>query len=241
VGAEFGKGALTWRYPRSSAQREKFPVMNARLVGSKLCPFLQRIVITFHEKQLPFELEHIDVAKKPAWFLALSPLGRHPLLQVEGHVLFESTAIVELVEESGGPALLPADRYLRAENRAFIEAASEAFRALFAMVGAKDASTHDAAVQQLRAKLEPFEARLQGPWFNGAELSLVDAAMAPLLQRITWLDELGHSRGVLQERPKLVAWRDALLSRPSVAASSHPEARAWCAALPLPRQRAASA
>lgn len=215
--------------------------MRPKLVGSKLCPFLQRIVITFTEKQLPFELELVDLARKPEWFLALSPLGRHPLLQVEGHVLFESVAVTEFVDESAPPALLPADPYLRADNRAFIETTSEAFRALFAVAGAKEVSAHEAAMQQLRAKLAPFEARTRGPWFNGAAFSLVDAAVAPLLQRITWLEELGHSKRILQELPKVVAWRDALLSRPSVVASSHSEARAWCAALTPPGQQRAEA
>jgi glutathione S-transferase len=215
--------------------------MRPKLVGSKLCPFLQRIVITLLEKQLPFELEHIDLARKPAWFLAISPLGRHPLLQAKGHVLFESAAVTEFVDEALEPALLPTDPYLRADNRAFIEATSEAFRALFAVAGAKEVGPHQAAVQQLRAKLALFDARSRGPWFNGAAFSLVDAAVAPLLQRITWLEELGHSKGILQELPQLVGWRDALLSRPSVVASSHAEARAWCAALTPPAHERAAA
>ena len=53
-----------------------------------------------------------------------------------------------------------------------------------------------------------------GPYFNGAEYSLVDAAYAPFLQRYFFLDrvrKLGH----IEKFPRLKAWTEALLSRAS--------------------------
>ena len=45
------------------------------LVSHALCPYVQRVAIVLHEKGLAFERRTIDLARKPDWFLAISPLG----------------------------------------------------------------------------------------------------------------------------------------------------------------------
>ena len=46
------------------------------LVSHKLCPYVQRAAIVLHEKGVPFERRWVDLAAKPEWFLAVSPLGK---------------------------------------------------------------------------------------------------------------------------------------------------------------------
>lgn len=196
-----------------------------RLVGTKLCPFFQRVALTFLEKRLDFEPVFIDPANKPEWFMALSPRGRNPLLAVDGHVLFESAAMAEFVDELASPPLMPIDPFLRAEVRAWVSATGEAFQALFAVMAAADQASLDRAATELRSKLAAFEARLEGPLFNGSAFSPVDAAMAPLLQRVTWLDDLTPRPNLLSDLPKVAAWRDVLLSRDTVQRSAPPDAR----------------
>ena len=53
-----------------------------------------------------------------------------------------------------------------------------------------------------------------GPFFNGAGYSLVDAAYAPFLQRYFFLDRI-RPLGHIEKFPRLKAWTDALLARPS--------------------------
>ena len=53
-----------------------------RLISHPLCPYVQRVAIVLAEKAVPFERVTIDLAAKPAWFMALSPLGKTPVLQV---------------------------------------------------------------------------------------------------------------------------------------------------------------
>jgi len=53
-----------------------------------------------------------------------------------------------------------------------------------------------------------------GPFFNGAAYSLVDAAYAPFLQRYVFLDRV-KPLGVIEKFPRLKAWTDALMARPS--------------------------
>ena len=61
----------------------------------------------------------VDLADKPDWFLAMSPLGRTPVLKVGDAVLFESAAILEYLEGNAAPpAAPPPTRSERARHRA---------------------------------------------------------------------------------------------------------------------------
>jgi phosphohistidine phosphatase len=53
-----------------------------KLVSHKLCPYVQRAVIALAEKNVPFERVDVDLADKPDWFKAVSPLGKTPVLMV---------------------------------------------------------------------------------------------------------------------------------------------------------------
>ena len=56
-----------------------------KLISHKLCPYVQRAVISLTEKGVPFERIDIDLDNKPDWFLKISPLGKVPVLQAEGN------------------------------------------------------------------------------------------------------------------------------------------------------------
>src|SRR5690606_7690385 len=98
------------------------------LVSHALCPYVQRAAIALREKGVPFERVDIDLSNKPAWFLALSPLGKTPVLLVprNGHfeTVFESAVICDFLDETIAPPLHPADALERARHRAWIEVAS---------------------------------------------------------------------------------------------------------------------
>ena len=66
-----------------------------------------------------------------------------------------------------------------------------------------------------------LEKQGSGPFFNGAKYSLVDASYAPFLLRYFFLDRI-RPLGIIEKFPRLKAWRDALLARPST--HSFPEA-----------------
>ena len=59
-----------------------------------------------------------------------------------------------------------------------------------------------------------LEKQGSGPFFNGAAYSLVDASYAPFLQRYPMLERIKPT-GALDKFPRLKAWRDALIARPS--------------------------
>ncbi|MGG6499047.1 UNVERIFIED_CONTAM: glutathione S-transferase family protein, partial [Bacteroidetes bacterium 56_B9] len=75
----------------------------------KLCPYVQRAVIALTEKGVPFERIDIDLDNKPDWFLAVSPLGKTPVLLVGDQPIFESAVILEYLEDTQPKPLHPAD------------------------------------------------------------------------------------------------------------------------------------
>ena len=193
------------------------------LISFKLCPFVQRAVITLHHKNLPFTLTHIDLDHPPAWFHSISPFGKVPLLKVgERAVLFESAVIAEYLDETTAPRLHPQDPLRRALNRAWIEFGSAALGDLFQLTAAKTAEAFAAQHQHLLAKLRRLEGEIAGPFFNGADFSLVDAAYAPLLIRLELLNQ-AHPLFEADEFPRLEAWHDALLAVAAVKASVVPD------------------
>src|SRR5215217_8798089 len=87
-------------------KRKKMP-QRLRLISHKLCPYVQRAAIVAQEKGIQFERVDIDLANKPDWFLAMSPTGKVPVLEVTDtdgsvHVLFESAVIAEYLDEISG-------------------------------------------------------------------------------------------------------------------------------------------
>ena len=72
------------------------PSTKLTLISHKLCPYVQRVAIALAEKSLTFTRVDIDLAAKPDWFLAISPLGKTPVLKVGDTAIFESAVILEI-------------------------------------------------------------------------------------------------------------------------------------------------
>lgn len=189
-----------------------------KLISHKLCPYVQRAVIALTEKDVPFERVDIDLSSKPEWFLKISPLGKTPVLLVDKTAIFESAVILEYLEESQPNPLHPNDALQRAEHRGWIEFGSAVLSDIAGFYGAKDKATFDARVTALTTgKFARLEARLvAGPWFDGKSFSLVDAVFGPVFRYFDAFDGVGDF-GILANKPKVAAWRNALAARPSVA------------------------
>lgn len=192
-----------------------------KLISFNLCPFVQRSVITLEEKGIPYEIEYIDLMNKPEWFLKVSPLGKVPVLIVDGETaLFESAAINEYLDEITPGQLHPEAPLERARHRAWMQVASELIGAGYRLMIAKDEGAAQAAAKAARTLLERFEGAIgAGPFFGGEALSLVDTATGPALQRLVWSQRF-RDFGLFDGLPKVTRLRDTLLTRPSVVGST---------------------
>ncbi|MEJ2632246.1 MAG: glutathione S-transferase family protein [Acidihalobacter sp.] len=191
--------------------------MRLELISFKLCPFVQRSVITLLHKNAPFDITYIELAEPPAWFLEISPFGKVPALRVDDDtVLFESAIINEFIDDVTPDSLSPEDPLLRARNRGWIQFGEQCIVDQYQLTTAKDEETWDEVLERAHRNLAKVEAILgDGPYFNGAELSLVDAAYAPLFMRYALLREHADLMPA-EDFPRLRAWSDALLALPEV-------------------------
>ena len=187
-----------------------------KLISHKLCPYVQRAVIALTEKRVAFERIDIDLVNKPDWFLAISPLGKTPVLQVGDVPIFESAVILEYLEETQPKRLHPADPVRRAEHRAWIEFGSAVLNDIAGFYAAADEATFEARTVRLEQRFARLETRLAGsPWFDGDSFSLVDAVFGPVFRYFDVFDDIADF-GILAGKPKLQRWRKGLAVRPSV-------------------------
>lgn len=196
------------------------------LISHHLCPYVQRAAIALAEKGAQFERVNINLADKPTWFRAISPLGKVPLLRVgpceNETVIFESVAILEYLEETQPKPLHPTDPLVRARHRGWIEFGSAMLNAIARLYGAKGQAVFDREASGLGQMADQLEAELQSrgshPWFEGTGFSLVDAVFASVFRYFDGFEANAGLR-LLDGRPELAAWRQQLARHPSVQAA----------------------
>lgn len=196
--------------------------MDLTLISHPLCPYVQRAAIALAEKGVPFTRRTVDLANKPDWFLAISPLGKTPVLLAESEAIFESAVILEYLEETAPHPMHPATPLARARHRGWIEVASAILNDIAGLYNAPDEAALKAKAATLRTRFATVEAEVQGPFFAGTTFSLVDAAFAPVFRYFDAFDSVGGF-GILGAMPRIAAWRAALAARPSVAGAAAPD------------------
>jgi glutathione S-transferase len=189
------------------------------LASHALCPYVQRAAIVLAEKGVAFERREVDLAAKPEWFRAVSPLGKTPVLLVDDAPIFESAVICEYLDDTLAPRLHPAGALERARHRAWIEFGSQILNLIAGLYSAPD----EAQLEQRRAELAPRFGQLEavlgaGPYFAGESFSIVDAAYAPVFRYFDAFERF-TDLGLFEPTPKLRRWRAALAQRPSVRAA----------------------
>ena len=180
-------------------------------------------MILLRAKDVDFEVTYIDLSDKPDWFLKISPHGKVPVLSVDDEPLFESNAIAEYLDDVVAPSKHPGDAFKRARNRAWTDFVPDFSKG----INIYYTKTKEAMEEKLAAapvflqKLEDAIARErgnEGPYFNGPELCLVDAAYAPFLQRLLMVEQITQTN-MLREFPLVQAWAEALVANDSVKGS----------------------
>lgn len=200
-------------------------------------PFAWRVQLALEEKALPYEPVLLSFSAgdhKTAEHLARHPHGKVPVLADGDLVLYESSAIVEYLDERyPEPALLPrtpADRALvRIEEIEATQYFAEAFRPLarqlfFTPAGERDPAVVEAGRAAVRRQLDRLEERAVrrgGEFVFGRRLTRADLAWLPFV-------ELAERAGVAttaETAPWSHAWRERLRMRPSYARSYPPHWR----------------
>ncbi|MFW6767648.1 glutathione S-transferase family protein [Acinetobacter pittii] len=195
------------------------------LISHPLCPFVQRSAIVLLEKKVPFERINVDLSAKPDWFLALSPTGKVPVLKVHqangvDAIIFESMVICEYLNETQeGASMYADDALIRAKQRGWIEIATATLSNAWQFLNATDQAVADSKRAVFRNQLEHIEAELgSGPYFSGANFSMVDAVYAPIFRYFSIIDA-SVSESIFEGLARVSAWKALLAQRESVKAA----------------------
>jgi glutathione S-transferase len=197
-------------------------------------PYVWRALIALEEKGIEYDAKWIPRASgehRTPEMLAMNPRGRLPVLRYEDVALYESVAICLFLElEHPEPPLIPRSTAERARALVLTSEAeymdSETGDALLFALGAK---TDDSgpeprrqAYRQLHTEVGRWEAHLEhgGDYLAGDGLSIADIVVFP---GAAFLVRTGLT--LSKRTPKLAAWYERMVERPSVQASWPPHWR----------------
>jgi RNA polymerase-associated protein len=138
------------------------------------------------EKGVSVDIINIDIDNPPEELLELNPYQTLPTLVDRDLVLYESSIIMEYLDERfPHPPLLPVYPVARAKSRLIMFRIEHDWYRLFNEIQSGDNKRAEPARKELRENLislAPIFANM--PFFMSEEFSLVDCYLAPLLWRL---------------------------------------------------------
>jgi glutathione S-transferase len=137
------------------------------LIGMFDDPFVRRVAVSMNLLGMTFEHRNWSVGKDFELIRQFNPLGRVPtLVQPDGEALIESTAILDLLDESAGP------------ERALIPRAGKDRRAALRILAIAMGAAEKGVTQLFESAFRPPEKRHR-PWVERCQTQM-HAALAEL-------------------------------------------------------------
>ena len=206
--------------------------MALTLLDVPLSPFAQKVKIVLREKQIPFMLQPGNIGVGDPVLLKANPRGEVPALIDGSDAIWDSTIILEYIEEKWPePPMLPQAPLERARSRQIEEICDGPLEAV--IFGVAEVAFFKRAEGELQAKLLGearksvaqilawLEEQLgERPYFNGESFGRADAAAFPQVANCR------AQRMASAEGSRLAAWLDRCLERASVQ-SVLAEQKAW--------------
>jgi glutathione S-transferase len=193
-------------------------------------PFSWRVHLALEHKKIPYTLKVLSFqnqdTKKPE-FTAINPRGQVPTIVDDGHALWESTVIVEYLEErfASGDKLFPGDARERARIRRLAREAEEyVYKEGVGPITDEyfwkgDVPPDEKVVAQRRDKvaqeLNSLASELRGDYFGGGVPSAADFTLYPYVafcKRITFRKP--ESKLTEAVPPKIADWAKRIESQP---------------------------
>ena len=190
------------------------------IVGAPLSNFVWTTRIAAEEKGVPYKL--VPVGPHSPEASAIHPWGKIPVLRHEGFNLCESRAITTYIDRAfPGRALVPdnardaarveqwASLLMTTIDKAIIRDYVIPYVFPGTPDGKPDRARIDAALPALTKAIEVLEAGMDN-WVGG--FTVADCYLVPLVYYAKAMPEGGE---LLKSAPKLTAWLDAAMARPS--------------------------
>ena len=177
--------------------------------------YSHRVRMVLAEKGVTVDIVEVDVNHKTEELQELNPYGTVPTLLDRDLVLYESTVIMEYLDERfPHPPLLPVYPVARAESRLFMWRIERDWCSLIESIqNSRSDNVVKKATKELRESIlaiAPIFA--EKPFFMNDEFTLVDCCIAPILWR---LPSLGVDIRPSKQSKPLLAYMDSLFNRES--------------------------
>jgi stringent starvation protein A len=198
------------------------------LLEHPLSSYVQKVKIALREKSIPFTTEipqDLGSGRSGGAFKAANPRIEVPVLIDGSHCIFDSTVIIEYIEERWpDPPLLPRDPAARAFARITEDVCDTHYEAVnwgfgeilwFKRATEELADKMKAEAARQTAVLQAWLTERLGAsiWFDGDTFGWADAATAPMVNR-----SVHYGLGPDPNSP-LAHWHPRLRERPSVSAT----------------------
>ena len=195
-----------------------------RLFHMPLSPFCRKVRLCLAEKRIEVELIEERYWERAPEFLRRNPAGKVPILKIDGHMMSESQAICEYLEEqTPTPPLLPETPDARYEVRRLVGWFDDKFheevtsKVMFGRVLCKLRGQHPDG-RHLKSALKQGAAHLDymgwlldhRRWLAGDTMSLADFTAAAHLSCLDYTCDVDWDR-----QPSVKDWYATLKSRPS--------------------------
>lgn len=204
------------------------------IYGSPVSPFVRKVAGVCTEKDVPFEIEGVNVFDPPRWFTDISPMKRIPVMRDRsiaqegtGGTIADSSAICAYIERKHpAPSLYCEDAF--AHGRAlFLEEYADTtlamagglgiFRPIFFAVTKGEepdiAKAKDTWANTLPPIFGFLDKELEGRTFCAEDaVSIADITLTCVLMQIALVAEMP-----LGDYPALAAHYDRMIARPSIA------------------------
>ncbi len=194
-------------------------------------PFAWRVWLALEHKQVPYEMKSISFSggdlTQPE-YLAINPRHKVPAIVDEGFALYESTAIVEYLDEkfSSGAELFPQDTKQRALVRRLVQEADLYLNAsmrllieqiFFSPKDKWDTDKIERGAKALSEELAMWEKANIGQFMVGSSLTAADYTVYPMLALALRLEKKKHDLGIRQMiGPKLATWMQNITEQPII-------------------------
>jgi len=210
-----------------------------RLCGFRISNYHNKVRIALLEKGVAFEEDENVRPSQKDEYVAKSPMGKVPYLEVDGVRLRESSVILEYLEEAfPQKPLLPRDPIERARVRElviFIELHLElAVRRLYGGLffgGSFSDETRQQVEKDTAKGVRALKAVAKfDPYIAGKELSIADCAAFVHLPLVTLVTKTAFGRDFLEDMPQMKPYLKMLGERPAFARVSEDRKAATAAA-----------
>ena len=198
--------------------------------GTPRSTYVRTVRLLLESAGADYNLKEIDIfngENKSADYLAKNPFGKVPTLEVDGELVYETTAITDYLNTVfAGNKFSPSDSLHQARMRQIMAIVDSHLypAAILSIViqrlivpsqgGKTDEDNVKNAVAPAQTAVEAIESLTVGsPYLLGSEMSIADFYLIPVF---TYLSQTPEFDSITAQAPKLRTWWDEVTKLPTV-------------------------